>query len=119
MLEAARLLPVAVSATLAAALLLVSVVSAAVRHTQELPAGFVAIEAAAAEVPRNVLETAASDLNGDGVVGRADVNQVVTVFGLHEVESLVGDVNGDGTVDILDLAVVGSNFGAVVDARES
>ena len=118
-MAAVRLLPVTVSATLAAALLLVSVVSAAVRHTQELPAGFVAVEAAAAEVPRNVLETADSDLNGDGVVGRADVNRVVTGFGLPEAENSAEDVNGDGTVDILDLAVVGSNFGAVVDASES
>ena len=118
-MAAVRLLPVTVTATLAVALLLVSVVSAAVRHTQELPAGFVAVEAAAVDVPRNVLETAASDLNGDGIVGRADVNRVVTGFGLPEADSSGGDVNGDGTVDILDLAVVGSNFGAVVGAGDS
>jgi len=49
------------------------------------------------------------DANGDGVVNFADLNAVLSNFGL---ESSVGDINGDGVVNFADLNAVLSAFGA-------
>ena len=117
-MAAVRFLPITVSTTVVVVLVLASTVSAAVRHTQELSSGFVAIEGAEVDAPADVLELAASDLNGDGVIGMADVNEVVAGFGLPGAQDFGGDVNADGLVDILDLSVVSSNFGAIVDAGD-
>lgn len=48
------------------------------------------------------------DANGDGVISFADLNLVLTNFGVEIDE---GDLNGDGVVNFADLNLVLSNFG--------
>ena len=92
--------------------MVVSVVSAAVRHTQELPSSFVATQA-----PHDVgfLELIASDVDGDGIIGQADILGVAGAFGSQIADGASEDLNSDGLVDVLDIATVGRNFGATVD----
>jgi hypothetical protein len=52
------------------------------------------------------------DTNGDGVVNFADLNTVLSCYGLTgEPGHLLGDLDGDGQVDFADLNIVLSNFG--------
>jgi hypothetical protein len=49
------------------------------------------------------------DLNGDGMVGPADIGLLIAVWGTADVAA---DLNGDGTVDGYDLAYILGNWGA-------
>lgn len=52
--------------------------------------------------------TCPTDTTGDGTVDLADLNLVLTNFGLHTSH---GDTNGDGVVDLVDLNAVLAAFG--------
>ena len=54
------------------------------------------------------------DINGDGSVQLKDLSDLLTEFGLSDVES---DINGDGIANIKDLSILLSNytFGAVIE----
>ncbi len=64
------------------------------------------------------------DATGDGAVGFADLNQVLSQFGQSVAPATGGDVDGDGLVNFTDLNIVLARFGAIctgapasVDAR--
>lgn len=58
--------------------------------------------------------TCPGDTNGDGVVNFADLNTVLSEYGMTGPPgALAGDLNNDGVVDFGDLNIVLSNFGAV------
>lgn len=112
MMLARRILPISAIATLLVGLLLASAVSAMVRHTQELPASFVAIAApggdgSEAQAP----QLAPADVDGDGYVGHLDLMYVTETMGSITADDSLEDVNQDGEVNLLDLATVALNFG--------
>ncbi|MGD9692122.1 MAG: M14 family zinc carboxypeptidase [Phycisphaerales bacterium] len=51
------------------------------------------------------------DINGDGVVNFADLNILLSNFGLSG-PGIPGDITGDGNVNFADLNILLSNFGA-------
>ena len=51
------------------------------------------------------------DTNGDGAINFADLNAVLSCYGVSGGACLAGDVNDDGLVDFADLNIVLSNFG--------
>ena len=54
------------------------------------------------------------DVNWDGVIDRADLDQIEKAFGSKEGDvnwDPECDLNGDGVVNIMDVAVASSNFG--------
>ncbi len=65
------------------------------------------------DVNFRITGTCSGDSNGDGVVGFADLNAVLSQFGQTQSGPgfLAGDVNGDGTVGFADLNAVLSGFG--------
>ena len=93
-------------------LLLASGVSAAVRHTEPLPASFIATARSA--VPPDSL--VGSDLNGDGFEGPDDLHQIVSLFGYTALQSSPADLNGDLVFDVLDIAMVARYFGQPVNS---
>ena len=102
-------------AILAVALLLASVVSGAIRHSQGLSASFVVVEGKSEASVDRVLEMMVSDLNGDGVINQDDLNGVVKSLASSPGDDSSADLNGDGTVDVSDLALVGMYYGRSVD----
>lgn len=102
----------AVVAALVIGVLLASGVSAAVRHTEPLPASFI-VTASSALPPAGL---ANSDLNGDGVVDPGDLHAIASLFGYLGQYPSVADINGDFVVDILDIATVARFLGQTVDA---
>jgi len=115
MMSARTILPISAIATLLVGLLLASAVSATVRHTQELPASFVAIAAPSGDGSKDQApQLASSDLDGDGYVGQMDLMYVIETMGSDTAaENSTEDVNLDGQVNVLDLAMVALNFGPV------
>jgi formylglycine-generating enzyme required for sulfatase activity len=55
-------------------------------------------------------DACATDVDGDGIVGGADLTVVLNDWG--PCQRCVGDVNGDGTVDGIDLATVLTRWGS-------
>jgi hypothetical protein len=51
------------------------------------------------------------DINGDGVINFADLNAVLTCFGVSGEPCLGSDVDNNGQVDFSDLNIVLTNFG--------
>ena len=89
-----------------------SAVSAMVRHTQELPASFVAIAAPSSDGSETqAQQPGTSDLDGDGYIGQLDLMYVSESMGSTTPRDPAEDVNRDGQVNLLDLAMVALNFG--------
>ena len=105
-----KLVQLAAVAAIAVGLLLAAGVSAAVRHTEPLPASFIATSSSAAP-PAGL---AGSDLNGDGVVDAGDLHEIVSLYGYLVRQSSSADLNGDLVVDILDIAILARYLGQPV-----
>lgn len=65
------------------------------------------------ELPLGEITLRAGDLDGDGGVGRPDLEIIRSVFGsaATRIDQEGVDLNGDGIVDVTDLALLGSNWG--------
>ena len=112
MMLARRIVLISAIATLLVGLVLASAVSAMVRHTQELPASFVAIAApSSGDTKAQALQLAPTDLDGDGYIGQLDLMYVMVTMESITAGHSVEDVNKDGEVNILDLAMVALKFG--------
>ena len=110
-------LPAAIAA-LALGLLLASVVSAAVRHTRELPASFIATEGSSGKAELRLAELVTADLNRNGIIDQSDLNGVVRSLGSTPKDGSLSDLNGDGLVDVLDLVLVAMNYGLSVNPQD-
>ena len=113
-----KVAPLATIAALAVALVVVSVVGAAVRHTTELPSSFVATAASGETTARREVALRASDLNGDGAIDLADLIEVVRSFGRPLEQGSGPDLNGDDAVDVFDLAIITRNLGVTLSPQE-
>ena len=113
-----KVAPLAAIASVVVALVVVSVVGAAVRHTRELPSSFVVTAASEETTARREVQLRASDLNGDGAIDLADLTQVVRFIGRPLEQGSGSDLNGDDVVDVFDLAIITKNFGVALNPQE-
>lgn len=86
-----------------AAILLVAIVVGYTLYTNSGPKA----QATQCQYPNRTLSN--GDLNGDGTVGQADLDQLLAHFNTSD---KAGDVNGDGRTDLVDLSILVSNWDA-------
>ena len=88
-----------------------SVVGAAIRQTEELPASFIAISG---DGDGDGDRLAALDRNSNGIIDADDLQEIAGSFGAPAGEGRTADANGDGVVDVVDLALAGRYYGQQV-----